>query len=98
MSVWKSLTYLRFVCPNSTHPSPLLHSSAVENLEDTVGLSINFIPREGISMHLHDQLIGATIGEFNMAMNYLLFEDYAQLPVATKDPLYATFAEFKAQF
>ena len=81
---------LVYIPPNCPH--------AVENLEDTIGLAMNIVPREGIAAHLHHQLHGAEFGVFDLAMNYLLFEDHADHPVSTKDPLYTTFGEYKSQY
>lgn len=72
---------------------------AVENLDDTVGLAMNLVPREGIASHLREMFgENAEYNVFQEAMNYLLFEEGADKPVPTKDPLYTTFAEYKAQF
>jgi Cupin-like domain len=72
---------------------------AVQNLEDTIGVALNLVPRDGVANHLHEQIHGwAKFGEFDLAMNYLMFEDTAYRPVATKDPLYTTWAEYKSQY
>merc|ERR1712194_650941 len=50
---------------------------AVENLDDTVGLAMNLVPREGIASHVMDMFMGqdAEHNVFQEAMNYLLFEE-----------------------
>ena len=80
---------LVYIPPNCPH--------AVENLEDTVGIAMNLVPREGVADHLHHQVHRAEFGVFDLAMNYLLFEDHADQLVDTKDPIYTTFGEYKSQ-
>lgn len=77
---------LVYIPPNCPH--------AVENLEDTVGLAMNLVPREGVADHLHHQVHRAEFGVFDLAMNYLLFEDHADQLV---DTIYTTFGEYKSQ-
>ncbi|CAB9519225.1 JmjC domain, hydroxylase [Seminavis robusta] len=70
---------------------------AVENLDDTVGLAMNLVPRDGIANHLHEQIQSTGFSTVDLVMTYLMFEDNADKPVDTKDPLYTTWAEYKAQ-
>ena len=72
---------------------------AVENLDDIIGLAMNMVPLDGVANHFQEQIQNkAEFGNFDMAMDYLLFEDNADKPVATQDPLYTTFGEYKAQY
>lgn len=81
---------LIYIPPNCPH--------AVENLEDIVGLAMNIVPREGIANHLHTLIQSdMEFDRFAVTMEYILFDDNAENPIETMDPLYATFAEYKAQ-
>ena len=81
---------LIYIPPDSPH--------AVENLEDTVGISLNFSPRDAFARHLHDQIHhDREFGYSELAMKYMLFEENAENAMPTKDPLYMTFAEYKGQ-
>ncbi|CAB9514273.1 HSPB1-associated protein 1 [Seminavis robusta] len=72
---------------------------AVENLDDIVGVALNMAPRDGLASHVHNQIHDDRyFGFTELALKYWLFEDNARKPIATKDPLYATFAEYKAQY
>ena len=56
-------------------------------------------PREGLSNHLHDQIHSdRNFGFTELALKYWLFEDNGQKAMPTKDPLYMTFGEYKAQY
>jgi Cupin-like domain len=82
------LVYIPPSCPHAVH-----------NLEDTIGLAMNIVPRDGIANHFHEEIhASAAFGVFDLAMSYLMFEDTAENLVATKDPLYATWAEYKSQY
>lgn len=71
----------------------------VENLEDTVGFAMNFVSKSGTANHIQDQVMFLQIHPvFQLAMNYLLFEENADEPFKTQDPLYTTFGEYKAQY
>jgi hypothetical protein len=71
----------------------------VENLDDIVGVALNMGPREGLANHLHDQIHHERkFGFTELALKYWLFEDNAQKAMPTKDPLYMTFGEYKAQY
>jgi hypothetical protein len=60
---------------------------------------MNVVPRESIANHFLDHVHGEqAIAVVNVALNYLLFEDTADKPIPTQDPLDATFGEYKAQF
>jgi hypothetical protein len=81
---------LIYIPPDSPH--------AVENLEDIVGIALNLGPRDGIARHLHDHIhLTRQFGDIELAIKYILFEDNADRPMPTKDPLYMTFAEYHAQ-
>lgn len=72
---------------------------AVENLEDTIGIAMNVVSKDGMNHHLHEQLNGQLeFAVFDLALNYWLFEDTADKPFKTADPLYTTFGEYKAQY
>jgi len=82
---------LIYIPPNSPH--------AVENLDDIVGLAMNMVPKDGIYNHVHDQIhCDRKFGYTELALKYWLFEDAADKAMQTKDPLYTTFAEYKAQY
>lgn len=81
---------LIYIPPDSPH--------AVENLDDIVGIALNLIPRDAMGRHLHNQIhYTRHFGHSELALKYLLFDDNAEQLTPTKDPLYATFAEYKAQ-
>jgi hypothetical protein len=81
---------LIYIPPDSPH--------AVENLDDIIGISLNLVPRDAFPRHLHDQIhCDQEFGYSELAMKYMLFEDNADYPMTTKDPLYMTFAEYKGQ-
>lgn len=81
---------LVYIPPNCPH--------AVENLEDTIGLAMNFVSKTGTPHHILDQVLLKSLYIIQTVMTYLLFEKEADKPFKTEDPLYTTFAEFKAQF
>ena len=81
---------LMYIPPDSPH--------AVENLEDTIGIALNLSPRDAFARHLHDQIhLDRQFGYSELAMKYMLFQENAENPMPTKDPLYMTFAEYKGQ-
>ena len=76
-----------------------IFSSAVENLDDVVAVALNMVPKEGFANHLHDQIHSdREFGLTELALKYWLFEDNGMKAVPTKDPLYMTFGEYKAQY
>jgi len=79
-------------------PPSMAH--AVENLEDTVGLSFNIIPRAGVYRSIHSQIHdGQEFDQLDMMLRYLMFEQQEdqELFAETKHPLYMTLGEFRAQ-
>ena len=81
---------LIYVPPDSPH--------AVENLEDIVGIALNLTPRDALASHLHDQIhLEREFGHSELILKYMLFDDNAESPMPTKDPLYMTFSEYKGQ-
>ena len=60
---------------------------------------MNVVPRDGAANHFHDQIHNALeFAVIDLAMNYWLFEDSAEKPFPTADPLYTTYGEYKAQY
>lgn len=60
---------------------------------------MNIVPRDGVANHFHDQLHNSfEFGLVELAMNYWMFEDTAETPFTTEDPLYTTYGEYKAQY
>jgi hypothetical protein len=60
---------------------------------------MNIVPRDGVADHFHNQVHASLdFAVLDAAMNYLLFEDTAEKPIATEDPLYTTYGEYKAQY
>jgi len=97
-SKWNHLLSIENSSVPSNSTLPRSFCSAVENMEDTIGLAMNIVPREGIAEHLHSQIHTLEFGIVDLAMNYLLFEDNAYLPAITTNPLYTSFGEYKAQY
>jgi len=72
---------------------------AVENLDDIIGIAMNIAPLDGVANHLVEQIHSSSeMGVLEMAMDYLLFQENAYEPAVTKDPLYTSFGEYKAQY
>jgi hypothetical protein len=71
---------------------------AVENLEDTVGVSFNLVARGGVARHLHDMIQSEDrYSELEPLLRYLLNDVGRNQLGESKDPLYTTFAEYMAQ-
>lgn len=83
---------LVFIPPNTPH--------AVENLEDTIGVSFNMVPRAGIANSLFDLIYEQrSFSELEEALRYLI-TDPNSLDLAKSnhhDPLYITLGEYLAQ-
>lgn len=85
---------LMYIPPNSPH--------AVENLQDSIGIALNLVPKDAFASHIHDQIHhDREFGQVELALKYWLFEETAEQPTASSsggDPLYImTFAEYKGQ-
>lgn len=82
---------LVYIPPNSPH--------AVENLDDIVGLSMNFVPRAGVASRLHDLMTDSKqeFDDVEIMLRYLMFEGGRDTLAETKDPLYTTLGEYEAQ-
>ena len=64
-----------------------------------MGVALNLSPQDAFVRHLHDQIHSVRkFGYTELALKYWLFEDNADTPMKSKDPLYMTFAEYKAQY
>lgn len=81
-----------FIPPNSPH--------AVENLEDTIGVSFNTVPRAGIGDHLysiiHDR---REFGSLELILRYLISQR-GSLDVIKEnpnEPLYTSLGEYLSQ-
>lgn len=81
-----------YIPPNTPH--------AVENLEDSIGVSISLIPRAGIAHHLHDLLVDSReFASVEVILRYLLSDPDSLQPSASSsdNSLYTSLGQFIAQ-
>jgi Cupin-like domain len=73
---------------------------AVENMEDSVGVSINFVLRAGVFRSMHHMIhVNADYSQLDMVLRHLLFEQSGRDSefAEHRDPLYTTMAEYWSQ-
>lgn len=83
---------LVFMPPDTPH--------AVENLEDSVGLAFNSVPRAGISIHLYNQIHeDHKFASLELILQYLISEPGSLdlLEANPDDPLYTTLGKYLSQ-